>query len=455
MFAKTIAPSTTGPYWIDTTGRRLASALLLGAAVFLGVSVATNQWLPVVLLLVLPLVVLWPVPVSLGSFALLIPFDGIAVLGQEKTGTTLTFVIGGAATMVLIFIAFGSKRLIPLPRAALWWTLFVAWGVASATWALDPELSWQRARTSLAFLLMFLAAVSFRITPKELSRVELCAIVGGVAAAIYSTAQFYSGTFYLGAQSMRGSMILGERQEDPNQFAVTLLLPVALALGRFFSTRNRLEKTLLLMATGTIALGLFLTMSRGVILALSVLVLFFTHKLRVGWRILIPVCILLLSCLLLPNLFFTRLQDAVSSRGAGRFDIWIAALQAVWRHGLWGAGLENFPTAYTDVAGAAPTFGGFGRSSHNMYLGMIVELGIGGFLCLAYAMRSQLHDASRARENMPRTSQCRLIAYQAACYAMLVSGLSLDIVWRKSFWLCWILLAMATSLGTKQAADGS
>lgn len=428
--------------WTRTGTRLLWAALVGGSALVLGAGVSMNHWLPVVGLLALPLVMLWPVQVSLGLFALLIPFDAVSVLGEGRSGMTLTFVVGGAATLVLLFIALAGNRLTVPPNAALWWTLFIAWGLASSFWALDPRLSWDRAPTALALLLMFLVAVSVRITPKEFSWIEFFTILGGFTAAVFCAAQFYSGNFYSGTL-MRASMIAGEREEDPNQFALTLLLPLALALGRLFSSRKRSEKILLAVAVALIGLGLLLTMSRGALLAILVLLLVFVYKLRASWRVFLPIGILLLVSVVLPESFFDRLREAVSSRGAGRFDIWIAGLHAAWHHGLWGAGLENFRTAYNDVAGASPVFRGFARAAHNTYLGLLVEFGVAGLLCFALAIRSHLRDAA----NVARYARSVfLLPYQAAGYSMLTAGMFLDIIWRKSFWFCWMLLAMATAL---------
>jgi O-antigen ligase len=425
------------------TGTKMLWAAAVGVSAFvLGAGVSMNHWLPVVALLALALVLLWPVQVSLGMFALLVPFDAISVLGEGQSGMTLTFVVGGAATVVLLFFALACNRLTVPPNAALWWTLFIGWGVASSFWALDPQQSWERAPTAVALLLMYLVAVSTRITPKEFSWIELCTILGGFAAAVFCAAQFYSGTFYRGTL-MRGSLIAGERQEDPNQFAVTLLLPLALALGRLFSSRNRLEKIWLTIATATIGLGLLLTMSRGAILAISVLLLFFASKLQGSWRTFLPIGVFLLLSLILPESFFDRLRGAFSSRGAGRLDIWIAGLHAAWHNGLLGAGLENFRTAYNEVAGTSPVFRGFARDAHNTYLGMLVEFGIAGVVCFWLAVRSHLRDAAKVAR---ATQTAFLLPYQAAGYAMLAAGVSLDIVWRKAFWLCWMLLAIATAL---------
>jgi hypothetical protein len=64
---------------------------------------------------------------------------------------------------------------------------------------------------------------------------------------------------------------------------------------------------------------------------------------------------------------------------------------------------------------------------------MLIEVGIIGLTFLLLAFRSQLREARNRF----------LVPYQAACWGMVVMGLTLDIVWRKSFWFCWILLAMA------------
>lgn len=429
-----------GPRWTHFLREPLSWAPI-GGALILGAAVGKNRWLHVVVLIALSLVLLWPVQVTLGLFALLVPFDTISVVGQGEQGTTLTFVVGGATALVLLLVGLGCNRLVAPPRAARWWILFIAWSAATTLWAIDPEAAWQRLPTALGLLLLYLVAVSVRVTATELSWVSLLAIVGGCAASLYAVSQFYSGVFY--GASMRGSLVAGNRQDDPNQFAVTLLLPVSLALGRFVSTRGWMRRAVLIAAVSVMGLGVFVTMSRGALLALFVVVGVYLYRLRAGWRAFVPVCFLFIMWIALPELFFTRLQDIVGGRGAGRLDIWLVGLAVLRHHGFVGAGLSNFPVAYDNYAGYASVFQGFGRGPHNIYLGMLVEVGVVGFLLFLAAARSQLrefrHSSSPARK-------LALLPYQAACYGTLASGFFLDLLWRKPFWLCWILLAIATRL---------
>lgn len=421
------------------------AAATTASALVVAFGVWSQNWLLLIGALAVPLVLLWPVSVSLGLFAAMLPFDAVSVLGTGRTGMTLTFVAGGIATAVLIVVGFTGDRFITPPKAALWWTLFVLWGITSALWALDPQLSSGHISTSTAFIVMYLVAVSVRMTARELRWIEECIIAGGTAAACYSISQFFSGVFYHGLLSTRSSMIAGGREEDPNQFALALLLPISIGLGRAFSTRNRLERFLLTGASVLMTLALALTMSRGVIAALLVMGLLYANKYRAGWRAVAPLSACLLVLFMLPAVFFERLQGIFASRGAGRLDIWIAGLYAAREHGFLGAGLSNFPVAYTDVAGKAPMFRGFARAPHNIFLGMLVEVGIGGCLCFVLAMRSQLRHAKDVAGRFHEISTPAIFPYLVACYAMLVAGLSLDIVWRKPFWLCWILLAIVTS----------
>src|SRR5581483_7656422 len=168
------------------------------------------------------------------------------------------------------------------------------------------------------------------------------------------------------------------------------------------------------------------------LLALLTIVSVYIYRLKANRRrLLLVACGVSLLLLYMPHSFYERLSAA--DRGAGRLDIWIAGFQLVGRHGLVGAGLGNFATAYNSVAGSAPNFQGYNRVSHSIYLGTTVELGIVGLILLVLAFRAQLRDTSRHS----------LVPYHAACWGMMVMGLTLDVVWEKNSWWCWILTAMA------------
>ncbi len=95
---KMAAPSNSIGLRLDGSFQLWNSRYLLAAtvamAIVLGVSAAEQKWYVFVAVAVVPLVLLWPIEVALGGYALLFPFDAILVLGSNSRGTTLDLVCG-------------------------------------------------------------------------------------------------------------------------------------------------------------------------------------------------------------------------------------------------------------------------------------------------------------------------------------------------------------------------
>jgi O-antigen ligase len=93
-------------------------------------------------------------------------------------------------------------------------------------------------------------------------------------------------------------------------------------------------------------------------------------------------------------------------------------------------------------------------AAHNIYLEVAVELGIVGLVLLLTAMVSQLRAASRCRKNVADNLGGTIVAYEAACYAILVSAFFIGVLWEKWFWLAWILLAVAVRTAGAEQRSG-
>jgi O-antigen ligase len=184
-----------------------------------------------------------------------------------------------------------------------------------------------------------------------------------------------------------------------------------------------------------------LTMSSGAMAAVTTIGFVFFLRFGLRWRLLLPVALLGVALLFMPESFFHRMQETSTTRLSGRLDIWMAGLRAFGSHAALGAGMDNFGPAYDEHAGAATFFAGGTRASHNVYLATAVELGLPGLLLLLAALRNHLRAFRQPREAWAVSP--RLVAFEAACWAMLVAGLSLDLLWRKGFWLVWALPVLA------------
>lgn len=431
---------------LTTTAVRLGLLLmLLAAAAIIGYSVAHQYWIIAGGLLFLPFFIVWPVEVALGLFAFFVPFEEVATISP---GTSVPFLVGALAGAGLLAVGIIDNRLERPPRAAFYWTFFVLLAAASILWAYNPDRVLFRLPTAMALLLLYVAATSLKITERELFRVTILAIAGGVVASLLSSSGFYHGIAYQGTG--RSTITQGDVASDPNFYAASLMLPLSLAVGHVLSSKNVFFRTAMLGCAGLITFAVLLTMSRGGLLAMLIMILVYALRYRLSWKLLLPVALLCVGLAFLPDVFFTRISTAVETGGAGRTAIWTAGLFAAKHYFFYGAGLENFSDVFWFFAGYAPEYRGVDSASHNIYLATLVELGIAGLVIQLCALRMQLRDAS-PRRNGPRVPM--LISAEAACWAIVVAAFFLNLFWRKSFWLVLIVLALSVKLRAMQEKE--
>lgn len=425
-------------------------ALLIGGAAFLGWTVANEYWLLLLPLAVLPLLAMWPIPLAFGAYAFLIPFDAVGVVGGERGGAAITFFVGGLAGGVLLLTGYLRRRLQRPPATALWWLMFVLWGGLTCLWAADQDRALTFLPTAVGLLFLYLAASSVRLTRDEFSWIVWATILGGCVAAAYSCSQYSGGIFYHGAGG-RSSLMLGDNATDPNAFAASLFLPLSLVVGKFLESRGW-RRILHLAMGGLIATALTLTMSRGAMLGVAAMIFIYIRRLGLNRRVLIPIAIVLVSLLAVSDSFMSRWQTAGSSGGAGRIYIWEVGLASLKEYGLFGVGLHNFSEAYTKYVGeGSKVYSHESADAHNVYLLVAVELGIVGLGLMGKAVYSALQAGRRLQDRLNQQLVDSMIPYEAAAWAMLTSAFFVGMLWRKTFWMVWILYALAVRLAQEKA----
>lgn len=417
--------------------------LVIALGALTGLTIARG-WIYCLGFCLLCLLLLRPVETGLGAFVFFLPFEEVSAIGSQSTGTSVEWVLGLLAAGAVLGTMVVRGRFQRPSGSALWWTVFALWATASSAWAINPELVFRRLPTIFSLLVLYLICASTRFEERELKVVALLSIAGGCAAALYTTLLLHAGAT-IGNAISRNSMVWGDRAADPNDLALSLLLPLALSLGGFLFMRKGYARTMMLMAFALISYAVLLTLSRGALVSLLVMMIVFVRYMprSLRRRLLIPLSMFGAAVLAMSAIILTRLALGINTGGAGRLDIWTAGLQAIKEHGLFGAGLDNFPLAYNQVAGFASQYRGMARAAHNIFLNVWVELGLPGLLLFIGAMRSHLKQASRAlRERRDQFSAPILICH-AACWSVITAGLFLDIVWRKTFWLSWTFLILA------------
>ena len=443
-----MATKTSSNHWTlsaVTDGRPILLWLsVIAAALLLGLAVGQGYWRYVLLLAFVPVVLRWPVEVTFGLFVLLIPFEDISQLNGEGS-STLVWVSGLLAAGGLIAVGLIGKRLERPPRTAMWWTLFMLWGATSVLWAAEPRAVITRLPTAFSLLMLYVVAASFRVRKSEVKWIAIMMIIGGFAAAIFAIHQFYNGVFYEGLS--RGTISLGTSTTNPNHLAAEFLLPIALATQYFFTARRLPIKILMLGTIGVLSVALFLTMSRAGLLGLLAELVVFSVRMRVGRKVLVIGTLLGVLALAMPSEFFARIRgESGGSAGAGRLYLWKVGWELFSKHPVMGAGFDNFPVVYNDYAGDAPTFEGFNRGSHNVYLKIIVELGLVGLLIFLLTINAQRKLIASYVAHSINGPPPMLIAAEAGLWGVLVFAFFGDPLFDKGFWLAWIMLAFTARI---------
>jgi O-antigen ligase len=379
----------------------------------------------------------------LGVFVAVVPFDDASRIQVGTSSLTVTSIAGFLAMFTLLGWSLALGRFRVPSRSAALWVVFIAWQACSVLWAVDQGVAIERLPTVGSLLLFYLVVSCCEFSEREITGVARFAILGGCLAAALCLYLFHSGVFFQNV-SMRGTVSFGSQQIESNVFAASLLLPLSLAIGEFFVAKTLRVKILLIGGMFLIALGIFYTTSRGALLAVAVVILFYVCKARITWRALAAPVLLGLALLLAPGFLFIRLLQSGVTGGAGRLYIWQTGLAAFKDYFAVGAGLDNFRVIYNHYAASAAQSAGLGRQPHNTFLEVAVETGTIGLLLFVVVIASHFREARQREAQAAGAERFRLIACEAAAWGMLTASFFLHLLWFKEFWVVWTMLAICS-----------
>ncbi len=410
-------------------------AIVLFIAAITGISIADENWLYfgiVVVPFVIYVCIKKPFIFPFGLYVFLVPFDAVLSVSGSAEGTTLTKLLGVLIILVLFIKGLVENRLKKPDSATIWWILFVLFGSLTGLWALKHG---GIVHTTLAGLfVLYMVASSYNIKRSEFETLKWCILLGGLVAAAYTI---------INNQAVVGDRVtLGteERHASLNGFAFSLLFSASICIQTIFKQKNIYRKGVFCFILGVILYCIILTSSRGALLSAGVIFCMYIvfSKQKITYiSILIIVCIALAS--ILPAVFVDRWADTLESgRSAGRVDIWGVGLMCLKKHWLIGAGLGNFPNAYSEFAIYANDFRGTTRAPHNIYLGTFVELGVVGFSFFVLAIIKH-YQALRSHFSSNKSDQIML---KSTLFGLLVASFFMDTAYKKSFWLLWMMIMM-------------
>jgi O-antigen ligase len=340
------------------------------------------------------------------------------VFVEEVTlgGITVSRLLAPLALCVLLAVAVRRRLMIGTSWPAVWAAAYSVWAFASFAWTTDiADTRFKLA--SLAIALVYLIVLATLIESVRDLRTVLFVLV----SASTLTGAFGLATYAFGISSQLQGGRPNGGAGDPNFFALYQLIALPATLALAVSTGKRWLRIVLAVAALIIIASIFVSESRGGLLALAVVTLlvillparamFHSRRQKVT----------LLLVLLVTGAFALgatgapvvgRLESVQTSdpTGSGRLDLWKAGWTSIKDRPVLGLGYGSFSAAVPELLHETPDIDfrhlelrpDRASGAHSVYVGTLAELGIPGLallICLLLStLRQLVRTARKARE---------------------------------------------------------
>ncbi|MHB1393731.1 MAG: O-antigen ligase family protein [Clostridia bacterium] len=176
---------------------------------------------------------------------------------------------------------------------------------------------------------------------------------------------------------------VGSTFENPNVLGEYLVMIIPLAAAMLWGQKSWLSRLLTLGLTAIMLVCLVYTYSRGAYIGLMLAFALFAVLRDKRFVILGIIGLLMLPFVLPPSVInrFTSIGNLTDTSSSYRISVWLGSLKLAkdyWPSGI-GLGLEPFKLIYPKYSLNAA----YAHHSHNIYIQLLIEMGISGFLMFA------------------------------------------------------------------------
>jgi O-antigen ligase len=440
---------------------RLLAAALLTAALLVGVLAGYSPPLAIGLTLGVVFLVLTVANLTVGVciFAVLSFLDTVLPVQGTLSAPKLL-----GLTLMLSWLALVTagerahrERIFSHPAFLFVLLLVVGWSLLSATWAEHPTAAIEAFTRYLPNAMLFLIVFAAVRTREQLLWVVGAFVIGAFLSGVYGLVVPPPAEDF-GRLAGAGG--------DPNETAAAMVAGLALATALGVAARGKPLVRLACVAAGVICmLALFLTSSRGGLIALAVALI---AAVFLGGRRRGTMLVAALGAILVTVFYFATIAPAdVRERvihpegGTGRVDIWTVGLRMVKDNAIHGVGSGNFTTSSIhyllepgvllrdDFIIDTP------KVAHNTYLQILAELGIVGFALFMTILLFSLVCAFKAHRVAAAAGDRELDIIARATVVALVALFSAYIFvsrdYGKQLWLLLALCPVMLELARREA----
>jgi O-antigen ligase len=330
---------------------------------------------------------------------------------------------------------------------------FVGWAGLTLLWAQQMGTGLTALSRYVPNMLLVPIAYTAVSRGRDLKVVLGAIVLGAVVAAVFGIVKPPDSANLVEAGRAVGTV------GDPNELAASLL--VGLALGAGFALSRGCSWALRLgglLAVPICALGIFLSVSRGGLLALSAMLV--AGTVAAGrWRVAASALLVMVAAG--GVLYFTQLAPLparervlTANGGSGRSELWKVGMRIVRAHPVGGVGVGNFQHAsasYVLQPGALPSanliFAANPKVAHNTYLQVLTEMGAPGLALFLAMIVVSLGCALRAARTWGRRQDVTMEALARAVFLALIGVLVADFFISVEYSkLLWTLLALGPAM---------
>ncbi len=319
-------------------------------------------------------------------------------------------VAGGVLVLSWLFVLLAKRGQVSIlvrdhPWLAYGGVFFIVWALCTSLWAAAPAHAVFGAfRLSQGVVLVFVVYTAIR-NERELRWVMWAFVAGALLTAVIGLA---GGSSPESFDPYGDTSRLAGQIGDPNEFASVLVPALVFSAFMLATVRSALLRWLLLVSTAIFAVALFLTNSRGGLVALGVTFLavpFLAGPMRArAIAVILTVAALGVSyyVLVAPPQALHRISHFSAGGGTGRTDLWSIAVDMTAHHPFGGVGADNFQVVEPRYALRNVNLPSIAyvidtpKVAHNTYLHVLAELGIVGFSAFALLIGGALLAAWRA-----------------------------------------------------------
>lgn len=395
-----------------------------------------------------------------------------------------------AALVMYVFLcfalkAFRGKRVIRWEAVDVMVAAFAAVLFFGGTVSFSSA-SWKPALLFVCFLAAYFEAVWLLRDREWVVRCSVAAVISATLVALYGIFQYVTGSSIMAEAWVDSEMFASisgravSTLENPNMLGEYLILLIPLAVGMFVGCGEGLRRIPALFCLGCMGVCLLMTWSRGAWLGLigaAILFLFIWHR-RAVWLIFAGIASLPVLPYILPASIigrFTSIGNLGDSSTSYRMYIWRATCEMIRDYGWTGIGIGEgawdkvYPMyAYLGVE-TAP-------HSHNLFLQIWLETGIGGLLVFAavlflliqsvFTLYRKLYiarevncpitmqdtagdsTAERNRQDLRNRNQLRIFTGSLLCglFAVLIQGMT-DYAWYnyRVYLMFWLIIGLTSA----------